>query len=114
MNTCGIGTVCRVFYFFHFSLLNCWYSIHFTRCRCSKCKKTHLNGIREHRCCTEIKAANEKFKGLRRIKCITQLEEYDSLTKTIVLENVGALLKDRNGRTYKQRSEQGRNEYVEL
>ena len=54
------------------------------------------------------------LKGLRRIKCITQLEEYDSLTKTIVLENVGALLKDRNGRTYKQRSEQGRNEYVEL
>ena len=43
-----------------------------------------------------------------------QLEEYDSLTKTIVPENVGALLKDRNGRTYKQRSEQGRNEYVEL
>ena len=76
------------------------------------CNTIALNGPREHRCCTEIDKAVEKFGHLDKVTCITQLEDYQDLTKTVVLEHIAPLLKDRQGRSYRQRSEQGRNMYV--
>ena len=52
--------------------------------------------------------------SIERIKCITQHEDYQSMTKTVVLEHVGPLLKDKQGRSYKQKKEQGKNGCVKL
>ena len=36
------------------------------------------------------------------------------MTQTVVLEHVGPLLKDKQGRSYKQKKEQGKNGYVKV
>jgi hypothetical protein len=74
-----------------------------------------LNGAREYRCCSEVREAIGKlcFDGsIKRIKCITQHEDYQSMTQTVVLEHVGPLLKDKQGRSYKQKKGEGKNGYV--
>ena len=70
-------------------------------------------GAREYRCCCEVPAAIGKlvFDGsIDRNKCVTQHEDYEAMTQKVVLTHVGPLLKDKNGRSYKQRAGQTKNQ----
>ena len=61
-----------------------FYDASIIRCSCNRCDNTLLNGMSEHRCCSEIQKAIGKlsFEGSNTtIKCITQHEDYQSLTK---------------------------------
>lgn len=89
--------------------------VDFLRCSCNKCHDSLLNVAREYQCCSEVREAMYKlcFDGsIEKIKCITLHEDYQSMSKTVVLENVGPLLKDKQGRSYKQKKGQGKNAYV--
>lgn len=84
-----------------------------TRCQCQKCDDSLLNGAREYRCCSEINEAIGilVFDGrIERIKCITEHKDYIKLTETVVLSHVGSLLKDKNGRAYRQKAGHTKNE----
>lgn len=48
--------------------------------------------------------------SIEHINCITQHEDFGPMTHATVLEQVGPLLKDRNGRSYRRRGSQTRNE----
>jgi hypothetical protein len=70
-------------------------------------------GVVENRCCKEITSALQimTFDGsIGRISCITQHENFGPMTHRAVLENVGSLLKDRNGRSYRRRTSQSLNQ----
>lgn len=63
----------------------------------------------EYRCCKEMTPAMHKmtFDGsIEKISCITQHEDFSPLVHQAVLENVGPLLRDRNGRSYRRRGSQ--------
>ena len=70
-------------------------------------------GSREFRCCREVVHSSGKmvFDGsIERIKCITQHEAYDAITNGAVLQQVAPLLRDKSGRTYRQRGGVPKNE----
>ena len=84
-----------------------FYDASIIRCSCNRCDNTLLNGMSEHRCCSEIQKAIGKlsFEGSNTtIKCITQHEDYQSLTKEVVLMYIGPLLQDKQGRSFKQKA----------
>ena len=65
------------------------------------------------RCCKEMTPALRimTFDGsIENINCITQHEDFGPITNATVLEQVSPLLKDRNGRSYRPRGLQTRNE----
>ena len=87
------------------------------RCNCSKCKDDLLQGAREHRCCQEIHAAYCKLVvdgRAVRLDCITQHADYLAVTNPAVLRQTGPLLRGKDGRPYKQKARQSKNEYAHL
>jgi hypothetical protein len=68
----------------------------------------------EHRCCKETPALDKMtFDGsIESISCITQHDDFGPMVHQAVLENVGPLLKDRSGRSYRIRTSQPLNESV--
>ena len=82
-------------------------SIRFYKCKCGKCSDQNLLGSLEVRCCHEITEALGKltFDGsIENISCVTLHEDFGALTNETVLSQVGPLLKDRKGRSYRCRS----------
>ncbi|XP_028416841.1 uncharacterized protein LOC114541050 [Dendronephthya gigantea] len=74
-------------------------------CKCGQCCTEQLQNPRECRCCHEVAEAVHKliFDGsIEKFKCVTQHEDYAAMTNRTVLENVGPMLKDRNGRSYRR------------
>ena len=70
-------------------------------------------GSQEFRCCSEVVHSSGKmvFDGsIERIKCITQHEDYAAITNRAVLQQVAPLLRDKSGRTYRQRGGVSKNE----
>jgi hypothetical protein len=66
-------------------------------------------GVVEYRCCEEMTPALQimTFDGsIERISCITQHEHFGLMTHRAVLENVGPLLKDINGCSYRRHTSQ--------
>ena len=81
------------------------FDIEFRR-SCGKCCDENLVGAREFRCCREIGEAMEKltFDGsIERISCVTLHEDFAALTNETVLVQVGPLLRDKPGRSYRRR-----------
>lgn len=88
---------------------------HAFRCTCTKCDRENLEDAAECRCCSEVGPvqATLSFDGsLERIRCITEHEGYKSLTHEVVLKEVGPLLRDKNGRSYKKRGSQSGRQYM--
>lgn len=82
------------------------------RCNCQCCHTDLLEGALEYRCCKEIGPALQKmtFDGsIEKISCITQHAKFGPLVHEAVLENVGPLLRDRNGRAYRRQASQSLN-----
>ena len=50
--------------------------------------------------------------SIEKIKCVTLHEDYKALTNETVLSQVGPMLRDRQGRSYRCRSGIPRKEYV--
>lgn len=78
-------------------------------CICKECKIDHLSGALEYRCCREIAQASQKltFDGsIERVSCITNHDDFSSMTNRSVLLQVGPLLRDKNGRGYRRRDGQ--------
>ncbi|KAJ8245896.1 hypothetical protein GJAV_G00261450 [Gymnothorax javanicus] len=76
-------------------------------CQCTRCRTEELSGALEYHCCREVVQTQGKmyFDGsIERLSCITEHEGYAAMTNRAVLENVGPLLKDRNGRSYRRRA----------
>ena len=69
-------------------------------------------GALEFRCCQEVNEAGGKlvFEGREDISCFTRHEDFVAMTNALVLTQVGPLLKDSSGRSYKQRTGQSKNE----
>ena len=83
------------------------------RCKCEHCRVNSSVGILEYRCCKEVTPAIRLmvFDGsIENIKCITQYDDFPAMLNATVLQQVGPLLKDKNGRAYRQRGNQTRNE----
>ena len=79
------------------------------RCICKECAVEHLAGALEYRCCREIDQASQTltFDGsIERVSCITQHDDFSSMTNRSVLSQVGPLLRDKNGRGYRRRDGQ--------
>ena len=79
------------------------------RCKCKECAVENLAGALEHRCCREIAQVSQKlmFDGsIERVSCITQHDDFSSMTNRSVLLQVGPLLRDKNGRGYRRRDGQ--------
>lgn len=75
------------------------------RCTCQCCQTELLEGVVEYRCCKEVTPALRilTFDGsIEHINCITQHSDFGPMTYQAVLENVGPLLRDKNGRSYKR------------
>eukprot|EP00794_Sanderia_malayensis_P010408 gene10408-11495_t len=86
----------------------CWSS-------CTQCKDDLLVGALQYRCSREVNEACRKmvFYGtIDEIPCITLDANFLAMTSTEVLSNVGPMLKRRDGRAYRQRAGQNRNEWV--
>lgn len=78
----------------------------FYRCACSLCRTQLLTDAIEYRCCQEVGPTLHKlvFDGsIEKISCVTLHEEYTIMTHATVLKNVGSLLRDQDGRSYKRR-----------
>ena len=74
-------------------------------CKCSNCDDEFLIGSLEFRCCREVNAGCGKLTwdgSIERVSCITQHEDYEALVNKTVLLQVGPLLKDHNGKTYRR------------
>ena len=59
-----------------------------------------------YRCCREVGPTLHQlvFDGsIEKISCVTLQKEYIAMTHPTVLKNVGPLLKDKDGRSYKRR-----------
>ncbi|XP_028412547.1 uncharacterized protein LOC114535438 [Dendronephthya gigantea] len=82
-------------------------------CTCDNCSDQHLVGSLEFRCCKEVGEAIRKytFEGLEP-ECIITCAEYNALTEIIVLEQVGPLLKRRDGRYMRREQNTPMNEYL--
>ena len=83
------------------------------RCTCGDCAVENLSDALEYRCCREIVQASQKlmFDGsIERISCITKHDDFAAMTNRSVLLQVAPLLRDRNGKGYRQRSGQTLNQ----
>ena len=72
-----------------------------------------LVSAHEFRYCTEVGCACGKltFDGsIERISCVTQYKDYLALTNSGVLKMVAPILRDRNGRGYRQKDRTSENE----
>ena len=80
------------------------------RCTCGNCNVTHLAGAREFRCCYEILQTRGKFTfiGLD-AECILNHPDFSPLVNRTVLEQVGPLLRDKDGRHYRRRHDVAQN-----
>ena len=61
-----------------------------------------------HRCCIEflnIQGKSVFDRSIEILDCLIQHEEYKSITNKAVHENVAPLLRCKNGRSYRRRSE---------
>lgn len=84
-------------------------------CICKECKIDHLSGALEYRCCREIAQASQKltFDGsIERVSCITNHDDFSSMTNRSVLLQVGPLLRDKNGRGYRRRDGQTETQFL--
>ena len=91
---------------------NRWTFITF-RCQCEHCGGENLASAREFRCCREVANASRilTFDGsIERMSCVTQHEDYTALTNRTVLLQVAPLLRDKEGRKYRRRSDVPENE----
>jgi len=89
----------------------------FFRCQCEHCRDENLFGAREFRCCREVANASRilTFDGsIERISCVTLREDFMALTNRTVLLQVAPLLRDKEGRKYRRRSEVPENEWVQV
>ena len=70
----------------------------------------HLAGAREFRCCYEVLQTRGKFTfiGLD-AECILNHPDFSPLTNRTVLEQVGPLLRDKDGRHYRRRNDVAQN-----
>ena len=70
-----------------------------------------LASAREYCCCGEVLLAAGKaaFDGIEKVKCITNHPDFSALTNETVLRQVCPLLKDRNGKNYRNPSQGTRN-----
>ena len=98
-------------------LIHIWYKFQnlYTkyRCTCSLCQKELLADAIEYRCCREVGPTLHQLvfdASIERISCVTLHEDYIAMTHPTVLKNVGPLLKDKDGRSYKRRTGQHENE----
>ena len=85
------------------------FSLFISRCICKECTVDHLSGALEFRCCREIAQASQKltFDGsIERVSCITNHDDFSSMTNRSVLLQVGPLLRDKSGRGYRRRDGQ--------
>ncbi|KAK3715355.1 hypothetical protein QZH41_010170, partial [Actinostola sp. cb2023] len=84
-------------------------------CRCESCNDETLAGALEYRCCHEVNQAIGMlvFDGsIERVKCVTEHEDYSSMSNRAVLLQVAPLVKDRDGRGYRRRAGVSENEFV--
>jgi len=74
------------------------------RCSCGNCKDDRLVLCAEFRCCKEIANCLGRFtfEGLN-AGCILTHPDYQAMTNKTVLEHVGPLFTDKEGRHYRQR-----------
>lgn len=85
------------------------------RCICRECAVENLAGALEHRSCREIAQASQElmFHGsIERVSCITQHDDFSSMTNRSVLLQVGPLLRDKSGRGYRRRDGQTESQQV--
>ena len=81
------------------------------RCKCQCCQTNLLSGMVEHRCCKEMLPAVNLMSGDdATLNCITQHGDFMAMVNATVLEQVGPLFRDKNGRSYRRRGTQTRNE----
>lgn len=74
------------------------------RCTCSLFRKELLVNAKEYRCCREVGSALHQLMfdfSIEKISCVTQHEDYIAMTHPTVLKNVGPLLKNKDGRSYR-------------
>ena len=86
---------------------------YFARCTCQCCQTELLDGATKYRCCKEMSPALRimTFDGtIEHISCIIQHDDFGPMTHQAVLENVGSLFKDQNGRSYQRRGSQTLNQ----
>ncbi|XP_063042850.1 uncharacterized protein LOC134437285 [Engraulis encrasicolus] len=83
-------------------------------CKCNQCRTDLLENAREYRCCWEVGPAMAKLTldGSTEPSCVTQHQDYKDLTKRVVLEQVGPVLRDKQGRPYRRRAGQHINMYL--
>ena len=70
------------------------------------CRTELLSDATEYRCCREVGPTLHQLifdASIERIPCIVRHGEYIAMTQPTVFRNVGPLLKDQDGRSYKRR-----------
>ena len=66
-------------------------------------RDTNLEGSREYRCCQEMLVCIGKYTFIGEFpKCITEHQEYKSLSCKIVLKMAGPLLTTKGGKQYRK------------
>ena len=71
------------------------------RCRCEHCNDEKLEGALEYRCCHEVNQAIGMLvfdSSIDRIKCVTEHNDFSSMSNKAVLLQVASLIKGRDGR----------------
>ena len=74
------------------------------RCKCGECREERLVGALEYRCCHEVAEALGKLvfdASIERISCVTLHEDFEALINETVLRQVGPMLKDKQGQSYR-------------
>ncbi|CAB3999732.1 Hypothetical predicted protein [Paramuricea clavata] len=72
-------------------------------CTCGKCNHLHLVGAREYRCCREVIECVGKYTYIgQNVGCITDHEDFSSLTNRTVLLEVATLLRNKDGKRYRR------------
>ena len=72
----------------------------FFRCLCEHCHTQNRAVVTEYRCCRKM-----AFDGsIEKIKCITELEDYDAISTKAVLLLVAPLLRNKDGKGYCRRA----------
>ena len=85
------------------------------RCSCGNCQVEHLINVREFWCCFKVLEVTGKFTFIGKDgDCILNHDDFSPLTHGTILLQAGPLLRDKNGRYYKQkeRSDNAKNKWV--
>ena len=83
------------------------------RCTCGECPKQNLTGALDYRCCMEIAQVRQKLtfdRSIEHLKSITKHGDFSAMTNKTVLLQVGPLLRDKNGKGYRPRDGQTKNQ----